>query len=75
MNTQLLRDDLDLEISHLCQQLLLHRNEQTMHLVDLALSYYLSKKDIIHDEILFLGKQDDWIVLESIFLLLNLSTN
>ena len=49
MNTQLLRDDLDLEISHLCQQLLLHRNEQTMHLVDLALSYYLSKQDVIHD--------------------------
>ena len=72
---QLLRDDLDVEISHLCQQLLLHRNEQTMHLVDLALSYCLSKQDIIHDEILFLGKQDDWIVLESIFLLLNLSTN
>ena len=74
VNTQLLRDDLDVEISHLCQQILLHRNEKTMHLVDLALSYYLSKKDIIHDETLFLGKQDDWIVLESIFLLLNLST-
>ena len=74
-NTQLLRDDLDVEISDLCQKLLLHRNEQTMHLVDLALSYCLSKQDIIHDEILFLGKQDDWIVLESIFLLLNLSTN
>ena len=73
--TQLLRDDLDVEISHLCQQLLLRRNEQTMHLVDLALSYCLYKQDIIHDEILFLGKQDDWIVLESIFLLLNLSTN
>ena len=74
VNTQLLRDDLDVEISHLCQQILLHRNEKTMHLVDLALSYYFAKQDIIHDETLFLGKQDDWIVLESIFLLLNLST-
>ncbi len=71
--TQLLRDDLDVEISHLCQQLLLHRNEHTKHLVDLALSYYLSKHDIIHDETLFLGKQDDWIVLESTYILLNLT--
>ncbi len=72
-NTRLQRDDLDVEISNLCQQLLLHRNNQTMHLIDLALSYYLSKQDIIHDETLFLGKQDDWIVLESTYILLNLN--
>jgi hypothetical protein len=75
MNIHFLSDNLEIEILYLCQQLLLQRNEQSMHLIDLALSYYLTKQDIIHDETLFLGMQDDWIVLDSIFLLLNLFQN
>jgi uncharacterized membrane protein YkvA (DUF1232 family) len=75
MNIHFLSDNLEIEILYLCQQLLLQRNEQSMHLIDLALSYYLTKQDVIHDETLFLGMQDDWIVLDSIFLLLNLFQN
>ena len=75
MNIHFLSDNLEIEILYLCQQLLLQRNEQSMHLIDLALSYYITKQDIIHDETLFLGMQDDWIVLDSIFLLLNLFQN
>ena len=71
-NTTDFQEDIELEIALLCQKLLLHRNEKTMHLIDLALTYYLSKQDVIHDETLFLGKQDDWIVLESVYILLNL---
>jgi hypothetical protein len=66
-------DDLDFEIADLCQKLLQFRNEKTRDIIDLALSYYISKKDIINDETLFLGKQDDWIVLDSIYTLLNLT--
>ena len=75
MNIHFLSDNLEIEILYLCQQLLLQRNEQSMHLRDLSLSYYITKQDIIHDETLFLGMQDDWIVLDSIFLLLNLFQN
>ena len=75
MNIHFLSDNLEIEILYLCQELLLQRNEQSMHLIDLALSYYITKQDIIHDETLFLGMQDDWIVLDSIFLLLNLFQN
>jgi len=71
-NTPKFREDIELEIAHLCQKLLLLRNEKTMHLIDLALTYYLSKQDVIQDETPFLGKQDDWIVLESVYILLNL---
>jgi hypothetical protein len=71
--TNLSLDNLDLEIIQLCRQLLIHRNDDNMHLIDLALSYYLSKQDIIFDDTLFIGKQDDWIVLESTYILLNLT--
>lgn len=71
-NTPKFREDIEPEIKHLCHKILNHRNENTSHLIDLALSYHFSKADIINDNIHFLGKQDDWIVLESVYILLNL---
>jgi hypothetical protein len=66
-------EDIDFEIIYLCEKIIPYRNDETKDLIDLALSYYVSKQDLIHDETLFLGKQDDWIVIESTFILLNLN--
>lgn len=58
------------DIKDLAFHLLKNRNDENREVVDLALAYLLTDKDIIKDQSAFLGLQDDWLVLESASILI-----
>ena len=57
--------------NHYLNKILEIRNNENSHIIDLTISYLIIESDLINDETLFLGKQDDLIILESIFILLS----
>ena len=67
--------DIEIDITHLINHLTNQRNHLNQELIDWSLSYLFNKKDLLHDDISFLGYQDDWMVLESASILLKKNPN
>lgn len=70
-NTIVFNEDIETYISDYLNKILEIRNNENSHIIDLTISYLIIESDLINDETLFLGKQDDLIILESIFILLS----
>ena len=67
--------DIENDIFDLATTLFELRDERNKDVIDWSLSYLFNKKDMIHDDLSFLGLQDDWMILEGANILIELNKN
>jgi len=63
--------DIQKDINELANLILQKRSNENGELVDWALSYLFHEKDLLDDSVSFIGLQDDWMVLETTFILIS----